>query len=454
MMNSYPSYKDSGVEWIGEIPSHWECKRLQHISEIENSGVWGEDESFEDSITLPIPTTGQLTIEGNWIYDKMSKRHLTISELQNYRCKEGDIVVVKSSGSSTNIITGKCGYINSTDSGKFGFGNFLMRVRPKNLHSKLTYYFLQSNLTKQRIERMVSSTTYPNLKIDEYVKSILFIPPLPEQSQIVSFLDTKTQKIDDLIQKTEKKIELLKEKRTSIINEIVTGKKEKIGNAWVKPVETKNSGVEWIGEIPKDWDILPLKYFGQVTLGKMLTPKDKGNYHFRPYLRSKNIQVEKVDISDVKEMWFSDKELIQLRLKNEDILLNEGGDVGRTCIWKNQIEECYIQNSVNRLRFKDDIPKYFLHLSTLYYSVGYYDSIVNRVSIPHLTKQKLESVLFIKPTISEQTQIVEYLDEQTQKIDTIIEKETQRIELLKEYRQSLISEVITGKIDVRDEVIV
>ena len=217
-MKRYDSYKDSGVEWIGEIPSGWSTDRLKWVSQIDNSGVWGEDDEFPNSVNVPIPTTGQLSIDGEWYYDKMNLRNLSNDEWNKYKCIEGDIVVVKSSGSSTNIITGKCGFISVEDSEKFGFSNFLMRVRPNKMTPKLVYYFLSSNLTKQRIERMVSSTTYPNLKVDEYSNSELLIPPLSEQKQIVSFLDTKTSHIDSLIEKTQRKIELLKEKRTSLIN--------------------------------------------------------------------------------------------------------------------------------------------------------------------------------------------------------------------------------------------
>ena len=205
----------------------------------------------------------------------------------------------------------------------------------------------------------------------------------------------------------------------------------------------KDSGVEWIGEIPNHWNRLPLKHFGQVTLGKMLTSKDKGGYHLKPYLRSKNIQVEKVDVSDVKEMWFSEIELEKLRVRKGDLLFNEGGDVGRTCLWLNELEECYIQNSVNRVRLENDNERYFLHLSVLYHSVGYYDSLVNRVSIPHLTKEKLESVLFLRPPVHEQQQIVSFLDTKTSLIDSLIEKTQRKIELLKEKRTSLINEVVT-----------
>jgi type I restriction enzyme, S subunit len=204
-MTKYDTYKESGIEWIGKIPNHWEYLRLQWISEIENSGVWGEDDPFKNSVEIPIPTTGQLSKNGVWDYDKMNIRNVSLQEYQKYKCLFGDIVVVKSSGSSSNIITGKCGYISLNDNEKFGFSNFLMRVRPTRINSKLLYYFLQSDITKQRIERMVSSTTYPNLKVEEYVKSGIFVPSKNEQNQIVIFLDEKTTIIDTLIQKPNKK---------------------------------------------------------------------------------------------------------------------------------------------------------------------------------------------------------------------------------------------------------
>jgi len=205
----------------------------------------------------------------------------------------------------------------------------------------------------------------------------------------------------------------------------------------------KPSGIEWIGEIPEGWEVKKLFYFGEVNLGKMLTPEDKGGYVLKPYLRSQNIQSDRVDVSDVKEMWFTENELIRLRLRKDDLLLNEGGDVGRTCIWNGELEECYFQNSVNRVRFKNDLQKYFLYLSNLYHHMKYYDSIVNRVSIPHLTKEKLESVRFLRPPLNEQEQIVKYLDEKTTIIDKLISTKQRKVELLKEQRTTLINQVIT-----------
>ena len=204
----------------------------------------------------------------------------------------------------------------------------------------------------------------------------------------------------------------------------------------------KDSGVEWIGEIPRHWDVKKLKYFGSVILGKMLCNEDKGGYSLKLYLRSVNIQSEVVDVSDVKEMWFSENEMDKYRLKKGDLLFNEGGDVGRTCLWNEELEECYIQNSVNMVRV-DCSERYILYNSILHHQLGYYNSVVDRVSIPHLTKEKLEIIPFIYPPLHEQQHIVSYLDEKTSIIDTLIQSKQKKITLLKEKRTSLINHIVT-----------
>ena len=432
-MKRYDSYKDSGVEWIGEIPSHWGRKRLKHISESVN-GYSFKSNDFDREYDVPVIRIGDVGESIDFTNCVKVKSHF-LEDKSEFLVKKNDILIGLTGGT-----IGKSGRYNYDSPSLLNQRVGLLRNKESVLNG-LLHHYVNSEVFIRYIFFDCYGGGQDNISMNDILNMVFPYPPLSEQQQIVSFLDTKTSLIDSLIEKTQRKIELLKEKRTSLINEVVT--------KGLNPnVEMKDSGVEWIGEIPSHWGRLPLKQFGDVTLGKMLTSEDKGGYHLKPYLRSKNIQVERVDISDMKEMWFSDSEVEKLKLEKGDLLFNEGGDVGRTCIWLNEIDECYIQNSVNRVRFENDDERYFLHLSILYHSVGYYDSLVNRVSIPHLTKEKLESVTFLRPPLSEQQQIVEYLDEQTQLIDNTVSIEKKRIELLKEYRQSLISEVVTGKLKV------
>jgi type I restriction enzyme S subunit len=208
----------------------------------------------------------------------------------------------------------------------------------------------------------------------------------------------------------------------------------------------KPSGIDWIGEIPDDWEIKRLKYLSEIVMGKMLTSENIGGSFLKPYLRAANLQWLRVDVSDIKEMWFSQKEIDKLRLEKNDLLVSEGGEVGRTSIWQNELDECYLQNSVHRVRFfiKND-PVFFLYQFFYLGSIGYFESIVNRISIGHLTGEKVKEIPFRVPSPKEQTAIADYLDKKTAQIDEFISKKQKLIELLKEERTAIINEAVSGE---------
>jgi type I restriction enzyme S subunit len=215
-------------------------------------------------------------------------------------------------------------------------------------------------------------------------------------------------------------------------------------SGWKPYPAYKDSGVEWIGRVPEHWEIKKLKYIAEIILGKMLTNDDNGGYFLKPYLRAQNINWQNVNSDDIKEMWFSKQELKQYRIKLHDLLISEGGEVGRTAIWKNEIEECYIQNSVHKVTMlPGNNPFYYLSLFFLYGQLGFFDSIVSRVSIAHLTKEKLKEVFCFVPPFPEQRAISIYLDDHTQKIDTLIEKKQKLNDLLKEERSATINQAVT-----------
>jgi type I restriction enzyme S subunit len=445
-MEKYSSYRPSGIEWIKDIPSNWSINRLKWISEIENSGVWGVDNEFENSIQVPIPTTGQLSIEGVWLYDKMSLRFLSEKDWNKYQCREGDIVVVKSSGSSTNIITGKCGYISHYDSGKFSFSNFLLRVRPKKIHPKFLYYFLSSNLTKQRIERMASSTTYPNLKVEEYSNSIITIPPKVDQESIVDFLDEKNNLIDKLLSSKQRKIELLKEKRNSVINEIIT-------KGLDPKVKMKNSGVKWIGNIPQHWTNTILRYYVS-KVGSGLTPKGGSEVYVEEgikFIRSQNVHFEGLRFDNISKIKLETHNSMKgSKVGHNDVLLNiTGGSIGRCCVVEVH-DEMNVNQHVCIIRTKKSkLSPYFLNY-LLQSKIGqtqvdFFQTGGNREG---LTIDNIKNFTISFPSISEQNEIVDTLNLKTKEMDELVLLEQKKIEILKEYRQSLISEVITGKIKV------
>ena len=209
-----------------------------------------------------------------------------------------------------------------------------------------------------------------------------------------------------------------------------------------------DSGPDWLVNHPPSWKIKPLKHIANVVLGKMLCNYNKGGYQLKPYLKSKNVQWLHVDISSVDQMWFSKEEMDQYFLKKGDLILSEGGEVGKTCIWNNELSECYIQNSVHKVSFsKNNFPRYYLYLFFHIGNSGGFEAIVNRVSIAHLTKDKLSNLQVVQPSLSEQTAIANFLDNKTAKIDTAIAQKEKMIALLQERRQIIIQGAVTKGLD-------
>ncbi|MGP5076120.1 restriction endonuclease subunit S [Psychrobacter celer] len=209
--------------------------------------------------------------------------------------------------------------------------------------------------------------------------------------------------------------------------------------------EYKDSGVEWLGEIPKDWVSTQVKYGYTVVLGKMLQTTPKSNSDLlKPYLKAQNIQSSGIDLTNVGLMWFSAEERKRLLLKKKDILVSEGGDVGRAAIWDNEIDECYIQNAINRVRprYTND-SRFFYYWINFLKATDFINIICNKATIAHYTADKLQGSPLILPSALEQTQIANFLDHETAQIDTLIEKQQTLIQLLKEKRQAVISHAVT-----------
>lgn len=281
--------------------------------------------------------------------------------------------------------------------------------------------------------------TQPNVNQFKVATIRIAIPPLEEQGRIVSYLNDKTGKIDARVSLLSKKRDAYQRLKKALISRVVT--KGLNPNAKFKP-----SGVDWIGEIPEGWEVKRIKEIGSLKLGKMLSEKPIPGYKLCKYLKSKNIGHLYLNMDSVEEMYFSEEEMNQLMLHKEDLLLSEGGEVGKTAIWNGELEECGIQNSVHKLTtFKGFSPKYYLYYSYMLSDNGYYKSIVNLVSIMHLTYEKLRRVVVLAPPLSEQQSIASYLDEKCSEIDANIANLEKQIEKYKELKRALISEVVTGK---------
>lgn len=423
-MKPYSSYKNSGVEWIGEIPSEWKVKKLKYVSSL----ITEKKDTKNDDIKISPENVESHTGRCFNLYSDYNS--------QGVPFKSGDILLNKLRLYLVKILL--------PDYDGFSMGEMIVIRTNDDVYNKYYYFLLFNQGLIDLLDSQSTGIKVPRVSPEIIIDSILPFPSNKEQNQIVDYLDHKTQQIDDLIEKTQTKIELLKEKRTSLINHSVT--------KGLNPnVDMKNSGIEWIGEVPSHWEITKVKYeTTHIVDGTHFTPTyvDSGI----PFLRVTDIQDEVIDLNTIK--YISEEEHLELikrcNPQKGDLLLSKNGTIGITKVvdwdW-----EFSIFVSLCLIRFRETFSKYL-------FSYFFQSDIVDQQlvesskqsTVTNLHLDKIRELLLIKPPLLEQQQIVDYLDEHTKKIESTIEKETQRIELLKEYRQSLISEVVTGKIDVRE----
>jgi type I restriction enzyme S subunit len=432
-MKRYESYKDSGVEWIGEIPKHWDVGKMGYLLSNNDGGVWGEDDTNQSG-TYVIRST-EITIEGEWDLSNPMKRLLSETEKVKYKLWKNDIVITKSSGSSDHI--GKSVIVDDkVEALHCCYSNFVQRIRfnTKCLPS-LYHKILNSYLVREQYKYLTQTTTgLGNLNSTTLNNVILPFIPLSEQYQIVTYLDNKTAQIDDLIKKKERKIELLKEYRTALINKVVT-------KGLDPDVEMKDSGVEWIGEIPKHWEVIRLKYLTSIVYG--ISPPDTtyNDNGVGSILVNGPVEYSQEDFGYTRSLkWTTDpKKFCQ---KGSLLFCLRGSTTGRLNIAHTDIS---IGRGVCSIRSKES--QSYLTYSMILLRIWIQEQLSGS-TFPSVTSDDVNNYFICSPPIKEQENIVLYLDEQTQKIDNSISIEERKIELLKEYRQSLISNVVTGKIKV------
>lgn len=213
--------------------------------------------------------------------------------------------------------------------------------------------------------------------------------------------------------------------------------------------QMKPSGIMWIGDIPESWNISRVKYRYDISLGKMLQPiQESATDTLEYYMCSANITWEGIELSPLKQMWFGKNEKEQYRLKSGDLLVAEGGDVAVSCIWKDELPECYLQNAAHRVRHLYSNDNRFLYYWIyLCKSYGYIDQICNKATISHFTKEKFGETPICIMGLPEQQAIADYLDTQCAKIDSIAADLEKQIELLQKYKKSLITETVTKGLD-------
>ena len=420
-------YKPSGIKWLGEISQSWENVSIRSCF-TESNQRCNTDSYPLLSVTIANGIIYQDNIE--------NKKDISNDDKSNYKIVPLNAVAYN----KMRMWQGAVG-VNTLTTGIVSPAYIVAIPNEKILPNFVSYLFKSKIMIGEFDKNSYGlCLDMNNLRYDDFRNIKIPLPPLQEQKEIAAFLDKKCEKIQNYINKKQKLITLLQEKKQALINEVVT--------KGLNPnIEFKNSGIAYLGLIPHHWEVKKLKYVGKVVLGKMLCNEHQKGYSHCYYLKSKNLQWLNVEVSQIEKMWFSEYEKSLYRIKKDDLLVSEGGEVGKTCIWNNELAECYIQNSVHKITLnKFNNAKFFLYLFFTYGKLGVFDSVVSRVSIAHLVLEKLVNVDMVVPPLQEQKQIANFLDKKCEKINSAIEKTKRQIKLIKEYKNTLINEAVCGRV--------
>ena len=431
-MDRYLKYKNTGIDWLGPIPNQWSLRRIGQL--------FSERKQKVDDKTFP-----PLSVTMDGIVDQLSDIAKTDHTDNRKLVRKGDFVI-----NSRSDRKGSSGI--SPRDGSVSVINIVME--PRKFEPLFYEYLFKSFYFKEEFFRNGKGIHWDlwSTKWDQLKVILIPVPDPSTQSLISTYLDRKTLQIDSLIEKIERKIELLKEQRISLINQCVT-------KGLNPDVEMKDSEVEWIGEIPTHWKIQRLATLGNFSKGKNIT---KGNLkpsgypcilYSQIYTEYNRITAETVSFID-EELFLNSTTISQgtflftssgesvdeigkciLYFGEENVSI--GGDM---VVYKPKIDACFDSEFLS-----------FVFNSTY---CQFYKSANSRGEIVvHIYEKQLRDLQIVFPEIEEQIKISDYLKKNDSLIENMIEKETKRIELLKEYRQSLISNTVTGKIRITEDMI-
>lgn len=410
-MNRYERYKDSGIPWLGEIPEHWNICRLKDEVTF-NDEVLG-DKTDADYEILYVDISSVSLIEG--IVQKEPMSFEDSPSRARRIVKNGDVIV-----STVRTYLKAITQIQDAEDNLIVSTGFAVLRPRENLFPRFLGYWVQSENMIGAIVSNSVGVSYPAINATDLVRLPIVKLPLKEQTAIAHYLDTKLGEIDTLIDKQQTLLEKLSEQRTAVITHAVTK-----GLNPAAPM--KNSGVEWLGDVPAHWDVKRLKFLAKIQNGA----------DYKHIEANEGYPV----IGSGGQFAYASCYLY----KGESVLLGRKGTIDKPLyingsFWT--VDTMYYTEI-----FKNTYPK-FLYYLTLTVDFERYST---QTALPSMTQMALNNLTFVVPDYEEQTTIADYLDQETAKIDRLCDTVNQTIGHLKEYRTALITQAVTGKIKVIDE---
>lgn len=431
----YPKYKESGVEWLGKVPEHWDVKAIKWATSVQRGAS-----------PRPIDDPKYFEDEGEYAWVRISD--VTASDVylkettQRLSDLGASLSVKMEPGSLFLSIAGSVGKACITKIKCCIHDGFVYFPTLEDDPKFLFYIFAAGEAYKG----LGKLGTQLNLNTDTIGSIRIGFPSVPEQRAIVNFLDRETARLDTLIAKQERLIGLSLEKRRALISHTVT-------RGLDENVALKDSGVEWLGQVPDHWEITRLGFVATVKarLGWKGLKADEYVDSGYMFLSTPNIKDSEIDYKNVNfittERYLESPEIM---LKVGDVLIaKDGSTLGTLNVVRTLPAPATVNSSIAVLR-----PRLIIDSEYLGYFLrsDFTQNIIQRMKggmgVPHLFQDDLKRFVVLLPSLSEQRVIVTYLESETAKIDTLIEKARRAIELMKEHRSALITAVVTGQIDV------
>ena len=421
-MERYDKYKDSGFDWIGEIPEHWEVKKIKYLIEDHSGNGFPNSEQGKSDLEFPFYKVSD--INQNTMFVNKANNYVSSDTVEKNKWN----IIPKHS-----VIAAKIGEALRKNHRKISkrdclIDNNCIGIEPIGIDYKFNFYF-QSLID---FDWFVNPGAVPSLSVEKYKQFKVAIPKdIKEQTAIANYLDKKTAEIDELISKKEQLFKLYEEEKTAIINQAVT--------KGINPdVKLKDSGIDWLGEIPEHWEVKKLKY-----LVDLITEKCNGDLQ---KVGLENIESNSGNFIKTDSEFQGDG----IKFINGDILY------GKLRPYLAKVLLCEFQGAAVGdffvLRTKENYLSEFIKyrlLSTSFTQIS--NSSTYGAKMPRVSWEFMAHLYFALPKEEEQNAIVKFIETELSRINTKTEKISRLIELLVEYKQSLISEVVTGKIKVIKE---
>lgn len=454
-MSKYEKYKPSGIDWIGEVPEQWKIKRLKDLVNPKiTDGPHETPELVDDEDSVPFISAEAITENGINYEARGGNISVEQDRIYSLKCKpkRDDIFIVKS-GSTT----GRIGYVDTDLNFNIWSPLALVRSNIKN-SPRFLFHFLSSDCIQRQIQNSWSFGTQPNIGMGVLERLRLSLPELEEQLSIANYLDQQTQKIDRLIANKKAQAEKLKELRQIEINNAVTKglPAEAAAKAGLDPnAEMKDSGIDWLGEIPEHWEMKRLKKF-TTKIGSGVTPKGGSEVYEEtgiPLFRSQNIHFDGLRTDDI--VYITEevhKSMSGSRVESNDVLLNiTGASIGRCYFYDGSLGEANVNQHVCIIRTNSKLDYRYLQ-QFMSSDCGQSQIFMGQTGTSRegLTFQDIKNIFIPTPPPDEQIAITDFVKIKTNAIDQLIKNTETQIEKLQELRKIKIYEAVTGKIKVNE----